>query len=284
MSKEKIALLIDGDPFAFAGASMSEVVHNWDGIYVNTADIQSAFSHATSHIDSIAKQLKADVVINTLSCPSRNYWRHDVMPSYKGGRKEYKGPICLPDLKEMLTEHYETEKWDTFEADDVMGILATDPTYLPDHKKIIVSIDKDMKTIPDTWIYNPDKDYQPWYNSKLEADHFFLCQAIGGDVTDGYSGVNGISVDGAATFLAAPWLWENYEHTFKSGPRKGESEYKWRKVDASSCLWTNIVSLYSKAGQSERDAIVNAQVARICRANNYDKDTGKVILWTPKQL
>lgn len=282
MSKQKVALIIDGDPYAFAGAEASEVVHKFGDVYVNQAEIDVAFRHATSRIDELAKQLRADKVINTLSCDSRAYWRHDVMPTYKGGRKEYKGPLCLPDLKFMLEKHYETERWENMEADDVMGILATDPEYLPDHKKIIVSIDKDMLTIPDTWIFNPDKDYQPWFNKKADADHFFYCQAIGGDPTDGYSGATGISVDGAAAFMRDPWLWERYEHTFKSGPRKGMSESKWRKVEANERLWTNIVSLYAKAGQTEDDALANARVARICRSQDYDKEKQEVILWRPE--
>lgn len=285
MSKQKVALLIDGDPYAFAAAEASEVVHVFDEtVYVNTACIEKAFSHATSRIDALAKQFKADKVINTLSCTTRSYWRHDINPEYKGGRKEYRGPICMPDLKDRLYAHYETERWDNMEADDVLGILATDDDYLPGYKKIVVSIDKDMKTLPDTWIYNPDKDYQPWLNTAKEAEFFFLTQAIGGDPTDGYSGVSGVSCDGAATFLNDPWFWESYEHIFKSGPRKGLSESKWRKVEADDDLWTNIVSLYVKAGQTEEDALLNARMARICRDVDYDKKNGSVILWTPEKL
>lgn len=281
MSKQKVAVLIDGDPYAFAAAELSEEVNDFDGIYVNTANIEKAFAIAKSNIDAVCKQLRADTVIFTLSCATRSYWRHDINPAYKGGRKEYRGPICMPDLKEMLAEHYTTERWDNMEADDVLGILATDENYLPDHKKIVVSIDKDMLTLPDTWIYNPDKDYQPWFNKAKDAEFFFLQQAIGGDTTDGYTGCRGTSTDGAATFLTDPWLWETYEHVLKSGKRKGETDIKWRKVPGGADLWSCIVSLYVKAGQTEEDALLNARMARICRSEDFD---GQVILWTPEKL
>ena len=283
MAKQKIALLIDGDPVAFAGASSSEVVHVFDGMYINQADMDLALQYTQSYIESLKKELKADLVINTLSCESRRYWRHAVMPTYKGGRKGPKGPICLADLKNLMMSYWETERWDNMEADDILGILATDPNYLPDYKKIVVSIDKDMQTLPNVWIYNPDKDYQPWFNSKERADKFFLSQAIGGDTTDGYTGVYGVSVNSANAFLDDPFMWESYEHTFKSGQRKGLSETKWRKVGTSGCLWTDIVSLFLKAGQTEDDALANAQVARICRASDWDAAKSEVLLWTPKR-
>ena len=265
-------------------ASTAEVVHVFGDQYINQADIQQALINAKDRIQSLQDQFKADRIILTLSPNSRKYWRHDVMPNYKGIRKGIKGPICLKDLKDLMSEVYETERWDGLEADDVLGILATDDNYLPDHKKIVVSVDKDMKTLPDTWIYNPDQDYQPWFNKREDADKYFLAQAIGGDTTDGYPGVIGMSPDSAATFLNDPWMWESYEHTFKSGPRKGLQERKWRKVSSSGCLWTDIVSLYVKAGQTEEDALANARVARILRSTDYDADTGEVLLWDPEEI
>lgn len=286
MTEKPIALLLDGDVFTYQGAAAAEYVHNFGSTYHLMADIEDAQRHVRNNIAQVVADTKAKKVINTLSCPSRHYWRHDVLPEYKGSRNKVygvSGPICLGDLKDWSAEQWETYRWKNMEADDVMGILATDPTFLPDYQKVIVSIDKDMRTIPDTYIYNPDKDYQPWYNSRQEADHWFLSQAIGGDTTDGYSGCRGMSTDSAAAFLNSQWLWELYEHTFKSGARKGETEERWRKVDPES-TWENIVSLFAKAGQTEQEALINAQVARICRNTDYDQSTGEVKLWLPQSL
>ncbi|WP_432473720.1 hypothetical protein [Amphritea sp. HPY] len=286
MSDKPIAILLDGDVFTYQGASAAEYVHNFGSTYHLMADMEDAQRHVRNNIAQVVSDTKAKKVINTLSCPSRHYWRHDVLPDYKGSRnKTYgvSGPICLGDLKDWSADQWETYRWKNMEADDVMGILATDPTFLPEYTKVIVSIDKDMKTIPDVHIYNPDKDYQPWFNPAADAEKFFMSQAIGGDTTDGYSGCKGTSVEGAGAFLGDPWFWEQYEHIFKSGKRKGEAEMRYRKSESRG-LWADIVSLYSKAGQTEQDAIVNAQVARICRHTDYDQSTGEVKLWLPKSL
>jgi len=280
-----IALLGDGDVFTFQAAAASEYVQRFGSTYHVMAEFDAAQRHYHSNIKQIMAETKASLFINTLSCPSRRYWRHDVMPTYKAGRgKEYgvSGPICLADLKDWSAGEFETYRWKNMEADDVMGILATDPEFLPDYTKVIVSIDKDMKTIP-THIFNPDKDYQPWLQSKEDALLWFLAQAIGGDTTDGYSGVTGMSTESASAFLSSPWYWEAYDHTFKSGPRKGTSEERWRKAEPRS-TWENILSLYAKSGQTEEEAIKNAQVARICHHEDYNQSTGELTLWSPDKL
>lgn len=281
LEDKPIALLLDGDVFAFQGASSAEFTVNIEDTYHRVAHMDDAKRHMLSNITGLTKQLRASKVINCLSCPSRHYWRHDVMETYKGGRKTTSGPLSLADLKVWSQSVYESVIWENLEADDVLGILATDPDFLPDYTKVVVSIDKDMRTIPETYIYNPDKDYQPWFNTREEADKWFLAQAIGGDFTDGYSGVKGISTDGAETFLDAPYMFEQYEHVFKSGARKGTAELRWRKIEASENMWDNIMSLYAKAGQTPEEALNNARVARILRHGEYDIKNKEVKLWLP---
>ena len=46
-------------------------------------------------------------------------------------------------------------------------------------------------------------------------------------------------------------------------------------------MWAAVVNAYSKKGLSEFVATTQARVARICRKDNFDFNTGKVILWTP---
>ncbi|UZT50317.1 exonuclease [Enterobacter phage 03_vB_Eclo_IJM] len=42
-----------------------------------------------------------------------------------------------------------------------------------------------------------------------------------------------------------------------------------------------MVTLAAKAGMTEQELLVQAQVARICRASDYDPKSKEVILWTP---
>uniref|UniRef100_UPI0021496D48 hypothetical protein n=1 Tax=Endozoicomonas sp. SESOKO1 TaxID=2828742 RepID=UPI0021496D48 len=193
MAKTKQVLLIDGDIVAFNSivASLHELeLVDGEGhvFYHNMTDFTTAYNIATAQIEAIRQACGGGTVIFTWTDYTSN-WRTDVLPSYKSHRRKADSirPAGLIPLKEKLAEDYESYCWPSLEADDVMGILATDDDFYAGFKKIIVSEDKDMKTIP-AWIYNPAKDYQPWLNEEAEADLYFLSQALGGDVTDGYSG------------------------------------------------------------------------------------------------
>jgi len=280
MSKQEVIMLADGDIFAYNAASQSEYVSIFDEMYLLAGDMDAAKRAAKDGLDRIATEIKASEIIFVWSCPTRRYWRHDIFPEYKAKRSDIRTPICLRDLKIWLADQYPSVMRPNMEADDVLGILATNPSYKPNAKKVVVSIDKDMKTLP-CWQYNPDADYQPWLQTLKEADKWHLAQAIGGDTTDGYGGCRGMSTDSALKFLEEPWYWEKYLHTFKSGPRKGKSEERWRKVEPQD-MWSNICSLYHKAGMTEQDAICNAQMARITRFEDWNNN--KVIPWTPRSM
>jgi DNA polymerase-1 len=43
-----------------------------------------------------------------------------------------------------------------------------------------------------------------------------------------------------------------------------------------------VTSAYASAGLSEDVALMNARVARICRADDYDFTKKEVILWEPE--
>jgi DNA polymerase-1 len=80
-------------------------------------------------------------------------------------------------------------------------------------------------------------------------------QTLQGDSVDGYKGCPGI------------------------GPKKAE------KILADSTdPWGDIVSAYMGKGLTEDDALVQAQVARICQHQNYNYDTAEVIPWTPEEI
>ena len=55
-----------------------------------------------------------------------------------------------------------------------------------------------------------------------------------------------------------------------------------KKLLDKNCSWDTVVSTYQSKGLSEAVALENARLARILRDGEYDTDTGKVKLWTPK--
>lgn len=275
--------LLDLDIFAFQAAAVGEeevILENEDSGHFECmlwSPLGRLLDQTIERIDELAKQIKLEKVVVCLTDDEN--WRKDVLPSYKSNRKGVRKPLGLNWLKERLAEHYESFKRPTLEADDVMGILATWDGFYPDYRKIIVSEDKDMKTIP-AWIFNPAKDFEPWKQSQADADHFHLVQTLAGDVTDGYSGCPSIGLDTANEMLSQGIKFEAYDHTFKSGAKKGLTETRWRKTESDS-PWDTVVSCYAKQGLSEEAAIQQARVARICRSTDYDFKKKEVKLWLP---
>lgn len=266
-------LLIDADIIAYKAAASNEQNIDWgDGVVSHTADFEGAKRHAREALDALVEQLDATDLIICLSDDFSN-WRKDIFPAYKTNRAATVRPEHLYDMKDWLAETYPTDRRSRLEADDVMGILSTEP-----HKgeRIIVSADKDMQTIPGL-LFNPNKDKFVRTIEPDEAERFMLWQAICGDQTDGYPGCPGFGPGAADKLLAGIGL-ESFVHTFKSGPRKGTEETRWREVDLG-CRWKAIVSAYEKAGQGEAEAIVQVNVARILKAG--DMDGTKIIPWAP---
>jgi DNA polymerase-1 len=234
----KITLLIDADIIAYKCAVTNENAYE-------------ANSKAISIINRYIRLLQADHALVCLS--DKTNWRKQILPTYKSNRKDIERPILLDYVKQHLMDNFESIIYPGLEADDVMGILSTHPTKI-EGKKIIVSEDKDMRSIPG-WLYNPSKDVNPQYISEQEADRYHLYQTLTGDSTDGYKGCPG------------------------AGPVKANSLLD---SNHSNIWWEVIIDLYRSKELTEKDALQQAQVARICRASDYDFERQAVKLWLPK--
>jgi 5'-3' exonuclease len=276
----KTSLLIDADIVAYqysaAGQKTFHGFESEDGqpsIHVDDPD--EVFVKAVDYIIDIQNKLDADDVYICIS-DSENF-RKTILPSYKSNRDPSLKPILLAEIKERLAKRWPSFIRPSLEADDVMGILST--SNVISGKKIIVSIDKDMKTIPG-WLYNPDKDTKPRLVTEAEADRYHLYQTLIGDTTDGYSGCPDVGDVNANEILDNPYLLVPYEYTFKRGVRKGLSETRYTK-EATDDIWQAIVSQFERRGLTEEDALVQARVARILRTSDYNFKTKEIILWTP---
>ncbi len=141
-----------------------------------------------------------------------------------------------------------------FEGDDVMGILATHPKLI--REKIIVSIDKDMETIPsDDCRWGTDEASSRGSIRPIEADYYHMLQTLTGDTTDGYKGCPGI------------------------GPKKAEAILAGTFEDPQNCGL--VVAAYEKAGLTEDDPIVQARMAASSAPSDYDFTKKEPILWNP---
>ena len=248
MQKKKV-LLIDGDILLYKIAMNNEVETHWgDDLWTLHSDAKICKADVDLVIDDLGASLEADDYVIALT-DSKNF-RKDVLPSYKDNRKDKRKPLALKELREYVIKKHNGVVWNNLEADDVMGIMATEPT---DEERIVVTIDKDLKTVPcNLSVDGLNVERIP----ERLADYWFMIQTLTGDKVDGYDGVEGIGIKTAEKLIK-----------------------KYTNVPLLD-LWKIVKKIYVDKGYTEAEALQQARVARILRHGEYNKKTGKVKLWT----
>jgi DNA polymerase-1 len=256
-------LLLDADLLAYRASAANQRSYDWngDGAKSVAADEAGARQYAEEQIESFVKKLKADDVIVCLSDDFNSFRKDRVDASYKAVREGVERPVHLYDIKDYLAETYDTVRWTSLEADDVMGILATDPAR--SDERIIVSADKDLMGVPARLhrpaVYNTQtgtliRKAMTIDISPLEAIRFHFWQAIVGDTTDGFPGAYGV---GPKSLYAEDVI-------------EAESEEE---------AWDIVLQAFASVGQSEDDAVRQARLARILQHSDWDGRTPR--LWLP---
>ena len=243
-------LLIDGDILTYRTCWAVQTEVQWDDDIVTTATNLKELEHQSKSTVEYWKE-KFNVTNRehlTICFSDRsNNFRRKIFPEYKANRKGSKKPLGYNHLETFLKKAYNSFVLDNCEADDALGVLAT--TYKND-RCIIASIDKDMLTIPCEY-FNMDSENIIEVDEE-RADYHFFHQTLTGDSVDNYKGCPGIGKKRADTLLQ----------------EKGVK-------------WSTVLEAFIDAGLDEDDALVQARVARILRAKDYNFKTEEVILWQP---
>jgi 5'-3' exonuclease len=248
-------LLIDADILAYRTSSATQKAYQWDAETRSVAaDMDAAIRFAEEEIERLADRLQADDVIVCLSDDFNSFRKSLVDPSYKELRATAERPENLYPMKAWLRENYLTEERAWLEADDVMGIISTDPSRTDE--RIIVSADKDMMTVPGK-LYRPQhqagaKKPRILDITPLEGIRFHFWQTIVGDTTDGYPGAPGVG----------------HKSPYAEDVLFAESE---------EAAWEEVLMAFATRG-GEPAAIRQARLARILQFPDYD---GRVRLWLP---
>ena len=267
----KRVILLDADVPAYRFASRGQKEIAWDEgeEVVKVAPPEDwAIDNMLQYINDLKEELDAQRLVMCFSDAVRsNNWRLDVLSTYKFNRDPGSRPVLHDAMEAALSEHFEFFRKDTLEGDDVLGILATNNKIIKGHK-IIVSIDKDLKTIPSRPQQGSDNTlvHVPKVGAGIEvvvtesdADWYWMYQTIIGDSTDGYKGCKGAGPVKAYQVLGEKGDGRTIEH-----------------------YWPLVVELYESKDQTEADALKQAQVARIARAEDFNYKTKRVIPWLPK--
>ena len=241
-------LIVDADLYLYRCTAATEEETDWgDDVWSLTTDLKIAKDLFSTQMAEFKARLDDDDIILCLS--STTNFRKTIEPTYKWQRKKTRKPLGYVAMLDWVQHHYRTFQRSGLEADDCMGILSTKPDNIG--KGVIVSDDKDMKTIP-------GKLYRPGSSELLEvtladADEAFFTQCLVGDPTDGYPGLKGY------------------------GPRTAA------KTLGSQPTWQKVEQAYAKAGLTRKDALHQARLARILRWSDWDNENSKPILYQGEQ-
>lgn len=241
--------LLDADVIAYRAAVVAEDTTDWgDGQEGSTVNYRTAARNAVS---LTKRWIAASEATSALACFSHTdkCFRYGLFPGYKPGRVAK--PAAYQVAREAICEEFKWREIPGLEADDVVGVIHTSPKF----NTVAVSIDKDFRTLPGR-LYDPVK--RKWWDiSRTEADRYWMLQTLIGDRIDGYLGCRGI------------------------GPKKAEKALA-AAPDLRS-MWATVVALFEKAGGTARDALLQAQLARILRREDFDRETGEITLWSPRR-
>jgi DNA polymerase-1 len=241
----EVLILLDGDILCYTASASVETAIDWgDDWWTLHADFREAKQKIDADIVDFVEQLGGTDFKICLSCQDGNF-RKKICPSYKDNRKGNRKPVCYKALRQYMIDTWQPEIWKNIEADDVMGILSTS-SKVP---AVIVSVDKDMKTIPGRYFNPSHPDMGVIEIDEAQANRQHLIQTLTGDRTDGYPGCPGI------------------------GPARAE-----KIVDGG---WNAVVESFVKAGLNENVALEQARMSYILRKGDYCRKSAKVKLWTP---
>lgn len=249
----KRTLLIDGDEFVYVSCAAVEYEAAWDEQNVILA---SNKVEAWDVLQLAVKKVKDAIgdVGDIVFAFGHGSFRKSLYPSYKSNRSGKRPPLCMKDVRQIVEKGYFTLSVAGLEGDDTLGILSTIGRF---ENPVIVSQDKDMLCVPGA-LWRKDELI---YVSEGDADYHWLKQTLTGDSSDGYPGCPGVGPVGAEKLL----------NEFQ-GP-KGGFETK--------AAWEAVVRTYEAKGLSADDALVQARLARILRASDWDEGKQEVKLWTP---
>lgn len=248
----KSKLLIDGDIIAYQIASqIEEPIHWGNDLWTLHSDFNMARKIFEEYILSLKENLYLSDVLIFLSDREQNF-RKKLSEDYKANRGDRRKPLCLFEMFKYLKSEHNAITEPRLEADDLLGIYSTNPE---NKNSIIVSLDKDLKTIPGK--LSPD-GHNIYKITKPQAIYNHAIQILTGDTTDNYPGCKGIGTKTAAKLLQ---------------PVEGS-----KSMDP---YWDIILKTYTKAGYTEQDAITQARISYILQWEDYDFKSKKIRAWKP---
>ena len=243
-----MTLLIDADMLVYSACCAAEQDFKFnDYQHVLVSDERDALDYVAMKLEEYQSITgdRGKIIMCFSDYPT---FRHEVYSEYKANRIGKRKPLAFKDVAEAVRRYHDVATYPNLEADDVMGILATEEVH---PTRVIVSGDKDMKTIPCILLRNGELETI----SEKRADRNWMISVLTGDRIDNIQGLPGVGPKTAEKIL-------------------GDS-------DTLSDMWDKVVTAYEKKKLSYTSALQSARLTRILRHGEYNKATHKVTLWEP---
>ena len=235
-------LLIDADYIVYKSCAAAEdEIDFGEDLIVVTSKFSDAMKNVNRELDKIKREFFEPELILFFS-DSRNF-RKTLYPDYKGHRNRKK-PCGYKRVINALKLSYEVIIMEELEADDALGIYAT-----AHPGNCIVSPDKDLRQIPGL-LYDLKND--PITITAEQGHQWHYIQTLAGDQTDGYAGVPGYGVKTSAKLF-----------------------------DEKGYYWDTVVDAFKSKNMTHDDALLNARLAKILQASDYDFINKRFIAWCP---
>ncbi len=169
-------LLVDADYVVYKCCAAAETEIDWgDDVILVTSKFSDAYAAVKRELLKIINNFLWDVPELILFFSDSVNFRKSIQPSYKGHRNRKK-PCGYKRVINKLKTEYNVVLMPTLEADDALGIYATQNQG----KCCICSPDKDMRQIPGRLF-----DMSEMMNvEKAEGEKWHLVQTLAGDQTD----------------------------------------------------------------------------------------------------
>ena len=237
-------LLIDADYVVYkCCATCEDEIDFGEDVIVVTSKFSDAYGCVRREINRIASEFGFMGETILFFSDSINF-RKQIASDYKGHRNRKK-PCGYKRVINQLKKEHEVIVMPTLEADDAMGIYATQ-----NPGNVICSPDKDMRQIPGR-VFDMKETIEV---TKEEGQQWHLIQTLSGDQTDGYSGVPGLGIKRAVALFE----------------KKGYS-------------WSTVLEAFAEKDLGEDVALMNARLAKILTVDDYDFDQQAPILWSPSR-
>ena len=190
-----MTLLIDADWLIFSSCCACQQDTQWnEWEHTLHSDVRDCLNLIENRLDvyrTIA-ETKHDIVMCFTSYPT---FRHEIFPEYKINRIGKLKPLALKNTINKVKERYECITYPNLEGDDVLGLLATNGRY---DNPIIVSVDKDMRTIPCKLLAAEEVEHI----TQKKANRHWFEMSMAGDAGDGIQGIKGMGMVTASKTLA----------------------------------------------------------------------------------